>query len=194
MIKKKLVAVFLALSISVLAGTGFIGGAKANFFWWMEGTTPDEYTEPPVISIVSPENNTVFSEDSVTLSFSVDVGESPTADITHLDLVGYERDWVPNNTTWLLPNKPYPLVHEVNLTGIPEGKHTITVQAIEKGVYNFSVFTINNSETIHFTIDPSSEEIIPEFPSWTILPIVLIATFLVFAVRKRLACSISQCN
>jgi len=59
-IKKKLVAVFvLAPLLSVLAGTGFIGGAKANFFWWMEGTTPDEYTEPPVISIVSPENNSV---------------------------------------------------------------------------------------------------------------------------------------
>jgi hypothetical protein len=182
-----LVAIFvLALSISVLAGTGFVVGVKANFFWWMKGTTPDEYTEPPVISIVSPENNTVFNEDSVFLSFSVDVGKSETADITHLDLVGYERDWVPDNTTWLLPNKPYPLVHEVNLTGIPEGKHTITIQAIEKGVYESGVFTINSSETVHFTIDTSSETKIPEFPQWTILPLALIATFFVLAVRKRL--------
>lgn len=90
MIKKKLVAVFvLAPLLSVLAGTGLMCVVKANPWWWFEGTTPDEYTKPPVISIVSPENNTVFNEDSVFLSFSVDVGESETADDKLLYFVSY---------------------------------------------------------------------------------------------------------
>lgn len=100
---------------------------------------------------------------------------------------------MPDNVARFSPwSGPYPFVHEVNLTGIPEGKHTITVQAIEKGIYGLHQFAIKSSETIHFTIGSSSEATVPEFPSGTILPLVLVATFLVFAVRKRLLRPSSQ--
>ncbi|MHC3129340.1 MAG: hypothetical protein IBV52_04610 [Candidatus Bathyarchaeota archaeon] len=192
---KALVAAFvLALSISVVAGTQLVSVVKANPFWWYEGVPPDEYTEAPVISVLSPANNTVFNEDNVYLSFNVDVGESETALDTVLLLVSYEADWQHDNIAQFAPwSGPYPFVHEVNLTGIPEGNHSITFQAIERGTYTGAhAFNIDSSETILFTIDTNPETDIPEFPSWTILPIFLVATFLALAVRKRLLHPISQ--
>lgn len=185
---KALVAAFvLALSISVVAGTQLVSVVKANPFWWYEGVPPDEYTEAPVISVLSPANNTVFNEDNVYLSFNVDVGESETALDTVLLLVSYEADWQHDNIAQFAPwSGPYPFVHEVNLTGIPEGNHSITFQAIERGTYTGAhAFNIDSSETILFTIDTNPETDIPEFPSWTPLLIFLFAVTVLAVIYKR---------
>jgi hypothetical protein len=191
--KKGLAAAFvLALLASVLAGTQLVSVGKANPFFWYEEVPPDAYTEAPVISVLSPANNIVLNENNVYLSFNVDVGESETAAETVLFFVRYQADWQNDNIDYFYPESA-PFSHEVNLTGIPEGNHSIQFQAIERGAYNNThVFTIASSETILFTIDTSPETTIPEFPSWTILPLFLIATFFALAVRKRLFHPISQ--
>jgi hypothetical protein len=186
--KKASAAAFvLVLLASVMAGAQLVSVGKANPFWWYETVPPDEYTKPPVISVLSPANNTVFNEDNVYLSFKVDVGESETALETVLFIVSYETDWQHDNIAQFTPwSDPYPFFHEMNLTGIPEGNHSITFQAIERGEYkNARAFNINSSETIFFTIGTSPETKIPEFPSWAILPLTMAATLIAVVMKRR---------
>jgi len=184
--KKALAVVFvLALLVSVVAGTQLVSVGKANPFWWYEEVPPDAYTKAPVISVLSPANNTVFNEDNVYLSFKVDVGESETALETMLFVVRYETDWQHDNIDYFYPESS-PFFHEVNFTGIPEGNHSIQFQAIERGAYNNThAFTIASSETIFFTIDTSPETKIPEFPSWMILPLTMAATLIAVVMKRR---------
>lgn len=185
--KASAVAFVLALSVSVMAGASFVSLVEANPFWWYETVPPDEYTEAPVISVLSPANNTMFNEDNVYLSFKVDVGESKTAVDTVLLIVSYETDWQHDNIDRFAPwSDPYPFVHEVNLTAIPEGNHSITFQAIERGAYkNARAFNIDSSETIFFTIDTNPETEIPEFLSLTPLLLILALLAVILAVYKR---------
>jgi hypothetical protein len=54
------------------------------------------------------------------------------------------------------------IIHNASLNGIPEGKHNITIYAMESGAYTWTedasfilmeVFSINSSSTIFFTVD-----------------------------------------
>jgi hypothetical protein len=186
-VKKRAIFV-LSLLVSVVAGTGMVGVGKANPYWWYGNVPPDKQTEPPRISVLSPANNTVCSDDNVLLSFEVYVGESKTALDTLLLMVEYETDWQHNNTNRFAPwSSPNPFVHEVNLTGIPEGNHSISFQATERGTYSHArAFNINSSVTIYFTIDANSETKIPEFPAGAILPIFTIASLLIITCKHKL--------
>jgi len=182
--KRVLIVVFvLAPLLSVMAGTPFVSLGEANFLWPFEVVPPDEYAKAPVISIFSPENNTVFNRDNIVLSFKVDLGESETD--LEMEFVRYETDWQHDNLDHFLLLKSSSFAHKVNLTGIPEGTHSIAFQAIESGTYKKRSFNINSSETIYFTIDTSPETKIPEFPSWTILPIFTIATLLIIICKHK---------
>jgi len=192
--KKASAAAFvLALLASVVAGTSLVSVGDANpfsFFW--EYISPDEYTEAPVISVSSPMNNTVLNEDTIILSFEVDVGKSETAVETVLFYVNYLTDWQHDNEHFFYPDSA-PFMHEVNLTGIPEGKHSITFEANERGAYNNThAFSIDGSATIYFTIDTNPETTIPEFPSWAILPLSLTIILVVTIYKKRLPKSQQQ--
>jgi len=199
--KVLVVAFVLAPLLSVMAGTPFVSLVEANPFWWFENVPPDEYTKAPVISIFSPANNTIFNENNLYLSFKVDVGESETALDTLLLFVQYETDWQHDNLdSFLPPSNSSSYSNNVTLTGIPEGNHSITVHTFEDGTYENGNFTISNSETTFFTIDAdpqngeSSPEsllaedygIIPEFPSWIILPLLITATLVIIIYKKRL--------
>lgn len=157
--KKMLTAVFVLLLLaSVVATTGIVGVGKANpFSFFYEFIEPDEYTKAPVISVLSPANNTVLNKDNVVLSFEVDVGKSETAVQTVLFYVNYLTDWQHDNKHFFYPESA-PFVHEVNLTGIPEGPHSIVFEANERGAYNQThAFSIANYETICFSIEASPE-------------------------------------
>ena len=78
--KKRVLIVVLVLAplLSVMAGTLFVSLGEANPNWRPWETTPSYDVKAPVISICSPENNTVFNRDNIVLSFKVDLGESET--------------------------------------------------------------------------------------------------------------------
>jgi hypothetical protein len=183
---RKTFAVFvLASLLSVMAGTGFVGVVEANYMWPFEVVPPEEYAKAPIITIISPENNTVISTDSIVLSFNVEVGESET----DLDIifVKYKTDWEHNMPDHFLPrHSTSSFSHEVTLTEIPEGTHNITVQAIERGTYKTREFELESSKTIFLTIDGIQETKIPEFPSWAILPLLLAATLAAAVYTKKL--------
>jgi hypothetical protein len=184
---------FVMTFILLFCASTLIGVGKANpysFFW--EYIPPDKYTEAPVISVSSPANNTIFNTDNIVLSFNVDVGESETATSTGLFYVNYQTDWQHDNEHFFYPDSS-PFAHEVNLTEIPEGTHSITFEANERGSYNSTyAFSIDGYETIYFTIDTSQETKIPEFSAWIILPLFLSSTLAVVVYRKKLTKKPSQ--
>ena len=96
-------------------------------------------TEPPTISILSPENKTYTTED-VPLTFTVSESTS---------WMGYSLDGQANT----------PITGNTTLTGLSEGTHSITVYAID------TAGKTGASEIIYFTIDtvpPSISILSPE--------------------------------
>ena len=146
-----LTAVFITvLLMSAIAATQLVNLGRANPYhhiWIYEGdVSPDSSTKPPAISILSPENDTVYGVDAVSLSINVSIGDSSTASSRVLEKIYYETDWQSNNISvykyiWdplVYPSAPprkTEFSETVNLTGIPDGIHTIMVYAVESGDY-----------------------------------------------------------
>jgi hypothetical protein len=122
----------------------------------------------PTISILSPaENNTLHSSNELTISFKATIkSESATVWITR---VHYKTSWQPNNiTVWqwsdhdpMTPEDDDPYLPEysynLSLTGIPEGKQTVTITVYGSGGYSENAvryyFRAASYYTVGFTID-----------------------------------------
>jgi len=172
---KTLAAAFiLALLIGALAVAGMktVDSVKA---------ASDDLAEPPVITILSPENKT-YATNNITLSFNISIGRlNRTYDPVFLDLVNIDRvyfmgDWQQNSTyvdqynnTYVAPKsigKPCKtLTFSCDLIRIPDGKHSILVHATEKVPFLFDLLTdVTSSLSVNFTIDtpPSISILSPE--------------------------------
>ena len=110
------------------------------------GTAPPPETAPPVISIVSPENK-AYTVSNVSLTFTV---SEPTS------WIGYSLDEQANVT----------IAESTTLTGLSDGKHSITVYAND---------TAGNtgSETIYFSIETQQSEPFPTI--WIVAATAIIA-------------------
>jgi hypothetical protein len=194
-----LVAVcFILLIASSLFNVGF---ATANPIKLGE-VPPDSDTNPPSITIISPENNGLYNS-SISLSFNVNEGESKTALAKKINTVIYKSDWIADNVTVysLDVTKMYPHIHtystSLNLNDIPEGIHTITVYAVETGTYNatgllqYYTFTIQNSASTTFTVNilDSPTPLLPEFSSIAIqlslITMAAVAGLLVYFKKRK---------
>jgi hypothetical protein len=167
------------LLLFTVAGTQIVklGSANPYHFRLMGEVPPDANTKPPTITIFSPENNTLYNRDSVDLYLNVSVGNSTTAASCFLWDVYYETDWQSDSTYVYerIPETNQPLLAEfseaVNMTGIPDGEHTITVFVTERGSYEESdpgsagfvtlyyPFKITGSSSVGFTIDTVAPEV-----------------------------------
>ncbi len=161
--KALVLTVIWALLFSAVAGTQFVNFATANPnpFPFGEDVLPDESTNPPTIEILS----TVVNGNNVTINFKAEVGKSTTAFYTSISKVYYTSDWNKNRT---YVYQFYDPVHDVldvhkrleyslcELT-VPEGKHTITVYALEEGTYirraAMHAFNSTNFSSVNFTIN-----------------------------------------
>ena len=142
-------ALLLALLTTAAAGTALINSAFGNpyshIFPIPSGeVAPRPDTQPPKIEILSPERNSTFNTNSVSVSFRVEVGESKSAESSMIWNIYYEADWlenksyvyeyVPDSSQQSNPTRAeYSTI--LNLTGIPEGRHSITILATERGTY-----------------------------------------------------------
>ena len=166
---------------------------------------PDQSTKPPTILILSPENNTVYGVDTVVLSLNVSIGDSSTASSRVLEEIYYKTDWQSNNISiyqynplvnssaplkipeffepikWhnvLYPSAPprkTEFSETINLTGIPDGNHTLMVYAVESGEYSLNVtqsridsrefahyynsFNITGCSLVRFTVDTTPPKV-----------------------------------
>jgi hypothetical protein len=169
----KRTAIALTL-ISVLlpiaaAGTVFVNVGKADPIVGWDWVSPDADTNPPLISILFPENNSIHNANNVSVGLNVTIGESKTASFVRIMDIYYEADWQKNNTNLYhnagiyIPTDPHPVTEfssVLNLTEISEGKHYLTVYAVEWGAYikepYAHMFSINASSSVNFTIDAIS--------------------------------------
>lgn len=160
-----------ALFFAAIAGALFVELGKAALPAVVANVKPDASTKPPVISVVSPKNNSVTAATNVFLSFSVEVGESNTARSRLFNEIYYFADWQQSRTQ--LQEQTYnegsyvsglspTVIYNASLKAIPEGKHNITIYAKESGAYTWhedasfilmEIFSINSSATLFFTVD-----------------------------------------
>jgi hypothetical protein len=146
------IAFISALLSSALVGTTRVNLGSANPYIRGGNTPPPEGTQPPTISIFSPNNNTVFASNNITLTFNVTMPE----DTYTLYAVYFEVDWREGNTSVYYSRTP-DYLYSKNITGIPEGEHRITIIAAAHGYYIEGItaysFDINGSSTVYFSIE-----------------------------------------
>ncbi len=75
--------------------------------------SPAGDTEPPTLTIESPQKNMIINSNNVTLNFNARVGESETATYTRLMQVFYKTDWE-QNETYVYNNEGINLPYEPN--------------------------------------------------------------------------------
>jgi hypothetical protein len=193
--KRIIPALIFSFTILLFGSLTPVNFVTANPIWLGE-VPPDADTKHPYITIFSPENNS-FCNSSISINLKVSVGESTSALSTKIDTICYNTDWIENNIT--VYNGSINPKHTwystiLNLTDIPEGNHSITIYAIERGTYNGSgllqyyTFHTQNSAMFSFSsnILSSPTPTVPEFSWLTILPILLAIPIVLITVRKRL--------
>ena len=160
-------SLIMALLFSAVAGTRLFNYAAANPYFIGGQTPPPEGTEPPIISIVSPKNNTVSASNNISLAFNV-------TGIYMLTDIYYEVDWQEGNTSayhldMSTPDYLYDrswiteFFYNETLIGIPEGRHTIRIIAYAFGSYVIGqtayVFDIGGSSSVYFEIDATPPKV-----------------------------------
>jgi hypothetical protein len=169
---KRAIALFLVLTLLMLA---LVGMRSAELVM----AEPDALAEPPVITIVSPENKTQATN-NITLSFNVRVGNvidsrinsSELLSTVNVNAVYYMGDWQQNRTYVDGKNNTYAdfkriavqsLAFSCDLTGVPEGNHVILVQATEE-VPNPDLLLLPIEYTsyafVNFTIDTTPPSVL----------------------------------
>ena len=164
--KKALVVALVALLITAAAGT-FVRLGTANPYL-RDYVAPDAHTKPPIISVYSPENNTLNR--NVNLSINVSLPQSTTAPFTFLHRVSYDADWLQNRTYLYVsmglsdeirsdnPPENQFFAYTGTLTGVPDGNHSLTLYAEGGGWYppqgiKQSGFFIDGTLTVSFAVD-----------------------------------------
>jgi len=145
---KQQLAIILALLITAATAKDFVNSVLANpythiFPVYSGETAPRSDTQPPKITVLSPEHNSTLNTKSISVSFKVEVGESKSAESKMIWNVYYKADWLEDKTIvyeYVSTASTYPDTKSnfsatLNLTEIPEGKHSVTVCATEKGTY-----------------------------------------------------------
>lgn len=173
-----------AITISVLlflavGGTELVNLGRANPYTnsqYSGETGAPPSAKSPVVSIFSPENNKMYSTNSVTLAFNATVEEfseggytSPLITGMRIDESHYTADWLQNSTqielaTYLDPEESYNSVSvSMNLTGIPDGNHVIRIYVSAKGTivdpFHWYTFKRAGYSRVNFTIDTSSPRV-----------------------------------
>jgi hypothetical protein len=174
-----LALIIVAFLISALAGVQSVNLGRANPYRELGIVPPDADTKPPAITVFAPQNNSAYAMNTVLFSINVSLPESSTASSTYINYVIYEADWRQNqvilcNSTQVdygdriesynesfttLPTNLY-FQYSQDLTGIPDGNHSIVVTSVAGGIYRSSVwgftrFMINGSASVFFTIGGS---------------------------------------
>ena len=151
--------------------------------------------------VFSPINRTYNSRFlTLNLTFGVGLGIKCSLNYTIDDKYEGDIPLVPKNSTEL--HIVNPATGFVVLPELSEGSHCLTINVL-CGLYNFhgvnspgapfkptspgsADYEATWSDSLYFTIDTGSEDDIPEFPAWTVLPAILSVTVVVIMLRKTL--------
>jgi hypothetical protein len=151
-------ALISGLLFSAVATIQFVNLGMANPYLFKGFVAPDQETYPPVITIVSPINNTVYNTSRLPLTFNVTAPQSRTASSTGVDNVAYKADWR-NEAIDILQGGQGEPSFDLLLSNIPEGQHSITIKTRGIGTYmnmeelSYTWFFISSTATVSFAID-----------------------------------------
>jgi len=150
-LRKRIVVlnVSIIIFIAALSGALLVNSVRANpyshIFPIPSGeVAPRSDTKPPKITILSPEHNSTLNTKNLSVNFKVEVGESKSAYSSMVWNVYYEADWLENQVyvyeyVPTSSQQPNPTQTEystiLNLTEIPEGRHSLIIFATERGTY-----------------------------------------------------------
>jgi len=102
--KKKIdrTASFWIFLFSLLVASFCVNSAKANGISTSHGSlgfvSPDSNTKPPVVSISTPENNSLYAINDISLFIEVVAGKSSTASLEYISKIYYKTDWQADTT------------------------------------------------------------------------------------------------
>jgi hypothetical protein len=190
--KRTASALTLILALLILLAAG-VQTVKAQY-------TPSGQGFPLVspISITSPSNST-YSSNRLTLSvafkfllsssyanvsYSVDGKSNVTIPLTGTQEPMEVTRTYANGTTVIVNSTlfvPFIITGGVTLPELTEGSHNITVYARYQANNDVGL----DNSTVYFTINTNSEQNIPEFPAWTILPLTMTATIIAVVLKRK---------
>jgi hypothetical protein len=166
-------AAFISMLIfSAVAATCFLNSGQANpynYEWKKQTeTSPPEGTLPPTIQVLSPENNTAFASNNITLTLNVSMPESNNVSL--YVTIYYTPSWQhdANGLKKIRLDQS-----SINLTDIPEGPRWIEIEAVATGYaydlrheikdYHYITYyvgyKITSSSVINFIIDNTAPTI-----------------------------------
>ena len=169
-----LTAAFISMLIfSAVAATQFLNLGQANPYireWKKQTeTSPPEGTLPPTIQILSPENNTAYASNNITLALNVSMPESNDVSL-YVD-VYYTPSWQhdANGLKTIRLDQS-----SINLTDIPEGPRWLEIQAVATGyaydlgheiedhyyITYYVGYKITSSSVVSFIIDNTAPTVI----------------------------------
>ena len=176
----KAVFVSMLLFSAVVAGT-FVNLGKANpnpfsiWYDYKEGRS-EYWAKPPEVSITSPKNKTIYSENSLNLTLSVSV-DSIFGDVKKpyfIHEITYQADWLgESKNVYGIPSEIDAFSTNIYLKDIPEGEHSLVVSAIARGSYESQPvkrmgldtiitvygFNVSASSAVTFSVDTVSPEV-----------------------------------
>ncbi len=182
-IKKKAIVIIFTLLFSLAADTLIASFASPNPFTnsRYSGETGAPSSAPsPIVSIFSIDKDKVYNTGTIVLSFNATVDEFSEGGYSSPLLRGmriaesfYTADWLQNITpinisTYLNPESSNKLSVSLNLTDIPDGKHTLRVYVVAYGTitdpFHWYEFKKAGYSRVDFTIDTTP-------PKVTVFPI-----------------------
>jgi hypothetical protein len=151
-----------------------------------------------IVEVSSPIQNKTYFTNDIPLSFNYSTNITNLPNITEYSVVFcYNLDGEPNfdvfgnpvfwgNTTRIGQfDQPVPSDYNSSIH-VPDGNHSlfvlVTFWITPEGRDTFDVNSV--SQVVNFTV--SAEPTIPEFPSWTILPLFITGCLVVVGFRKKL--------
>ncbi len=163
--KRKIALFVVIFAVSILIGIQAVEVADANPY----GFTFPISTSPPdaavvSIKVLSPKENATYTNDTINVCFTKEINSLPGI-ITYVHIIStYQGDWM-NSSKWC----PFPpgadaehwnsfqvLQHNFTLTQVPEGYHTLTIDAEGQGNYNVNGteynFGLQKKVDVHFYI------------------------------------------
>ena len=156
------------LSLSFLIAMQFVDLGQANPYirdWKKEGDIPPpEGTLPPIISITSPQNNTAYTSNNVSLALNVSIPESNSVSL-YISELYYVPSWKHEANNDLVEIDASQ--GSISLSDVPEGPHWLDVYAVASayayesghkidGIHYTTYFVnykITSSSMVNFTID-----------------------------------------
>jgi hypothetical protein len=166
--KCRAIAFMIMLLSSATLTTLFVNLAKANPYLYSEVVSPPRDAKPPIISVDTVKNNTLYSLNRFSLTLNVSIPEPTAKYHLHLHTIQYQTDWEDN----VVGVYEYPpgsgltitdFSDDLTLKDIPDGSHNVTFVAYVDGGYadglTWYAFALNSYSTIYFSVDTASPNV-----------------------------------